>query len=485
VSILDGQHRDLGERLAQAVDDGQINRRQLIARASAAGLSFTAIGALLSACGGGGGGGGEDKAAAETTGKLSSAPITLGFINYDWPPAHALQEFAAREYKKVRPNVTIKTDVVPIDQWHDAIFTQFAARKTTFDIPVLDSQMIGEAVQNGDILNLTDFVAKNIDTSAYPTKMMATYGQYPQSPSGEYEKGSKLYGLPLQGDSYGYFWRKDLLGEEPPATWDDMVAAAKEYQASKKGKQFGLGIHTAPGDGSATTYTITNWVHGGEIWDSKNRKVQGVINNAAGKKAMDFLINEMMPLMPKGASTWFVNELNTAMAQDQMLQGFQWFAAMGGAVDPKGSKLGSTQAEILKKVGVAPLPKHVKDTVVQGGMGMHISSYGPNQAEALNFMKWFHDPKTQLEVAKVPGLVPGRTDALESQPFLDGAPWNPAFVESLPRLKDLWNIPEYSKLLDIAGTRVNAAMTGTEDPMKALDQIASDQQKVLDGNGGA
>jgi multiple sugar transport system substrate-binding protein len=341
--------------------------------------------------------------------------------------------------------------------------------------------MIGEAVQNGDILDLTEWVSKNVDTDAYPTKLLATYGQYPQEPDGSYHKGNKLYGLPLQGDSYGYFWRKDLLGEEPPATWDDMIAAAQEYASSGKGKQHGLGIHTAPGDGSATTYTITNWVHGGEIWDPKTRKIEGVINNAVGKQAMEFLINKMMPLMPKGASNWFVNELNSAMAQDQLLQGFQWFAAMGGAVDPKASKIGSTQAEILKKVGVAPLPKQVKDTVVQGGMGMHISSYGPNQAEALNFMRWFHQPETQMKLAKVPGLVPGRTDALQSQAFLDGAPWNRAFVASLPRLKDYWNIPEYSKLLDIQGTKVNAAMTGTEDPLKALDEIASQQQKVLGG----
>ena len=38
---------------------------------------------------------------------------------------------------------------MPNPQWHDAIFTQFAARKTNFDMPILDSQNIGEAVTNG------------------------------------------------------------------------------------------------------------------------------------------------------------------------------------------------------------------------------------------------------------------------------------------------------------------------------------------------
>jgi multiple sugar transport system substrate-binding protein len=379
--------------------------------------------------------------------------------------------------------VTVKVNTVPNPQWHDAIFTQFAARKTNFDIPILDSQNIGEAVENGSILDITDFVKKNIDTSVYDPYFLAAYGQYPQAQTGKANPDAKTYGLPLLGDTWSMIWRKDLMGDTPPATWDDMIAAAKKCQDDNPGMS-GLAFHQAgTGDAAAVTYNVVNALYGGELWNQDGRKIEGVINNAAGKKAMEFLVNTMLPLMPKGASNWFVNELNSAMAQDQLLQGFQWFAAMGGAVDPKGSKLGSTQAEILKKVGVAPLPRQVKDTVVQGGMGMHISSYGPNQAEALNFMQWFHKPETQMKLAAVPGLVPGRTDALQSQPFLEGAPWNPAFVESLPRLKDLWNIPEYSKLLDIAGTKVNAALTGTEDPLKALNEIAADQQKVLDGSG--
>jgi multiple sugar transport system substrate-binding protein len=476
VSAHHGPQHELREELAQSLNDGRINRRQLVQRASLAGLSFTSIGALLSACGGSA----ETQQAATTAGRLSSQPMDLTLINYDWPPAHALQKFISVEYKKVRPNVTVKTELVPATQWHDAIFTQFAARKTTFDIPVLDSQMIGEAVVNGDILDLTEFIDRNIDLDAYPSRLISCYGQYPQSASGEYTAGSKLYGLPLQGDSYGYFWRKDLLGDQPPETWDDMIAMGREFQDRNPGRQSGLGFLSAPGDGAASIFMQVDWVYGGEIWDPRTKQVEGIINDARGKRAMEVLTEQMLPLMPRGSSNWYVNEINRGMAQDQIVQGLQWFAAMTGAIDPNGSKLGSTQAEILKKVGVATVPSGAADSVLQGGMGMHISSYGPNRDESLNFMKWFNEPKTQMALAKVPGLVPGRTDALQSSPFLDGAPWNPAFVRTLPRFKDYWNLPEYSKLLDVQGTRVNAALTGTQPPMEALDEIAKQQQAIMD-----
>src|SRR4051794_13463938 len=111
--------------------------------------------ALVAACGGGGGGGATT--APTATGKLSTKPMTLTFLWFDWPPAHALEELG-KEYTKLRPNVTVKVNVVPNAQWHDAIFTQFAAHKTNFDLPIMDSQNIGEAVSNGSIVDISDFV---------------------------------------------------------------------------------------------------------------------------------------------------------------------------------------------------------------------------------------------------------------------------------------------------------------------------------------
>ena len=114
--------------------------------------------------------------------------MTLTFLWFEWPPAHALEELG-KEYTKTRPNVTVKVNTVPNAQWHDAIFTQFAARKTNFDMPILDSQNIGEAVTNGSILDITDFVKKNIDTSQYDPYFLAAYGQYPQNADGRGQPG--------------------------------------------------------------------------------------------------------------------------------------------------------------------------------------------------------------------------------------------------------------------------------------------------------
>src|ERR1044072_9061998 len=293
--------------------------------------------ATVVACGGGGDSGGGGAKAASNAGKLSDKPTTLTFLWFEWAPAHALEELG-KEDTKTRPNVTIKVNTVPTAQWHDAIFTQFAAHKTNFDMPVLDSQNIGEAVTNGSILDITDFVKKNIDTSQYDPYFLAAYGQYPQAQTGKATPDAKTSGLPLLGDTWSMIWRKDLMGDEPPATWEDMIAAAKKCQDENPGMS-GLAFHQAgTGDAAAVTYNVMNALYGGELWNADERKIEGVINDDAGKKAMDVLVNQMVPLAPKGSSNWFIDEVNAAISQGKVCVGFQWIAALGGLLDPKSSE---------------------------------------------------------------------------------------------------------------------------------------------------
>ena len=89
------------------------------------------------------------------------------------------------------------------------------------------------------------------------------------------------------------------------------------------------------------------------------------------------LVNQMVPLTPKGSSNWFIDEVNAAISQGKVCVGFQWIAAMGGLLDPKSSKLGKTKEEILKKLAFAPLPKQDTDKVPLGGMGLHVSQVHP------------------------------------------------------------------------------------------------------------
>lgn len=460
-------------------------RRPLVRRQVRVTATLALVATTLVACGGGGDDASAGAKAPATIPELTDDPVTLSFIWFEWPPAQALEDFANAEYAKERPNVTVEVNTVPNANWHDAMFTQFAARQTDFDIAILDSQHIGEAVTNNNILDLTDFVDENIEVDAYDPYLLAAYGQYPQAETGQRDEDASLYGLPLLGDTWTMIYRKDLIGDEPPQTWDEMIEVAGQCQEDNPGVS-GLAFHQSNGsDAAAVTYNTVNGVYGGNLWDSAEGQIEGVINDEAGQKAMDVLVNEMKPLTARGSGNWFIDEVNAAVAQGQACIAFQWIAASGGLLDPAQSTLGGTREEIEEVLGFAPLPSQDTDFVPLGGMGMHVSAYvdETQQAEALNFMKWFEQADVQKAWAAAGG-VPSRTDALESPEFLDAAPFNRVYTESVPRMRDMWNVPEYAKLIDIENTNVNAALNGAKDPVEALDDIAEQQQGVIDSSGG-
>ena len=115
----------------------------------------------------------------QSPGALTDKPTTLRFLWFNRPPAKALEDFANSGYRKIRPNVTVDVQTVPVANWHDSIFSQFEAKRTSFDIAVLDSQDIGGAVSGGHVLDITSFARSNIDLQAYDSYLLAAYGQYP------------------------------------------------------------------------------------------------------------------------------------------------------------------------------------------------------------------------------------------------------------------------------------------------------------------
>jgi multiple sugar transport system substrate-binding protein len=281
-------------------------------------------------------------------------------------------------------------------------------------------------------------------------------------------------------------YRKDLIGPAPPASFDAMLDAAEAcQQRNLAGGVWGLAFHQANNyDAAAITYNTVNGVYGGQIWDPTTKRVDGVINDAAGRKAMEVLVNRMRPLTPPAAANDHVDQVNTRISQGRACIGFNWLATTYELLDPRTSRLGTTKAEILDKLGFAPLPGQVANPVPLGGMGMHVSAYitPQQQAEALNFIKWFERADTQRAWAVVGG-IPARTDALRSPEFLGAAPWNKVYTDSLPRLRDFWNVPQHAKLLGIQTANVHAALTGEKAPLQALDDIARQQQAIFDGLG--
>ena len=89
-----------------------------------------------------------------------------------------------------------------------------------------------------------------------------------------------------------------------------------------------------------------------------------------------------------------------------------------------------------------------------GGQGTSINAYisDERKAASLAFIEWFAQDDIQMEWAALGGYTCNKK-ALASQEFLDAAPYNAAFAETMGMVKDFYNIPEYGELLPSAQAR--------------------------------
>lgn len=409
---------------------------------------------------------------------FSLAPVgaqdtNLSIVWFAWPPCDLLTSIVA-DY----PDANVTVSCVPLDQWHDQIFADFAAQGGA-DLPILDSQFMGEAVAGSHIVNLTEWMQANLPIEDYNQAALSFYGEVPLG-SGQF------YSVPVITDTRMLVYRADLF-ENPevqaayqeatgselkvPETWTELLQIAQFF----KDTDFidnGYASHWVnSGDLVQTAWNHILWSFGGELWDPETYTVEGVLNNEIGVRAVEFA-QQLAATGPVGVAGFAFDETVGAICNGSTAMIEIWYG-FGGAFTNADT---CGQADNL---GFAVVPGEVEHYISLGGQGMSVSAYSQNQDAALAFIQWLQSDEIQTLWVQGGGF-PGRNSILQSDAFLNAAPYNPTFAEAFTYVKDFWNIPEYNQLLGIQGEYLNLAISGQMDAKEALDQIAAEQQEVLD-----
>jgi len=388
----------------------------------------------------------------------------LQIIWFAWPPCDELQTLVSKY-----PDATVNVKCVPIGQWHDTIFTDFVA-KGGADLPILDSQYIGEAVKGGHLVDLTDWMKTNVDVDQYVPAALSAYGEYPPN-------SKRYYGLPAMADVMIQVYRKDIFdkaGFKPATTWTELLTQMQKIKADKLAPSgfswFWCGA-AACYDNVQTAWNQIAWSFGGELWDPATFKVKGIFDSPENLKALQYAA-ELYKTSPEGSGNFGFGEDVDAVCTGKAAETIIWVGFGPSFTDKKGCPQSDNLA-------FAVAPGEAKHVLSLGGMGIHVSAYTQNKDAALAFLKWFESKDTQLEWVKIGGYS-ARTDVLDSDTFKNAAPYNSVFAESYKLVKDFWNLPEYNDLLVVQGEQLNLAITGQVDPQTALTTIADKQQEVLD-----
>lgn len=433
----------------------------------------------------------EESAPAEPAAAPAEGAVTeLKILWAQWDPADYLQEIG----NLYEEQTGIKVEVVqePWGSFYDRAFTEFAAKGDSWDMIVGDSQWLGQAATQGHYVDITEFLTSNgIDKTVTPATL-TYYGEYPTG-SGSY------WAYPTEGDADGWAYRKDLF-ENPdeqaafkaeygydlavPKTWAELMDIAKFFtRPDADPAMYGAAIYTQK-DYDAITMGFENvmFSFGADWKNAETNEVLGIANSPEAIAALDYYRELYQCCSPPGLGNAFFQETNDALINGQVAMAMNYFAFFPAlaseAINPHAANTGYF---------ANPAGPNGDRFAALGGQGISVISYvsPERQAAALDFIKWFAQEEIQMEWALFGGYT-CNINVLASQEFLEVAPFNAAFAETMQMVKDYWNIPIFAQLLEVtqrelSGYIVPETVEGTAE--EALTRMAEEHDKILRENG--
>jgi multiple sugar transport system substrate-binding protein len=446
----------------------------------------------LAACGGGTNEGddteedtGEEQPAATEEGSSeeeTSGVTELNILWAQWDPADYLQQIGNMYEEETGIKVNIIQE--PWGSFGDRFFTEMAAQGDAWDMVIGDSQWLGQGATQGHYLELTDFMNSTGIAESVTPATLTYYGEYPTG-SGQY------WAFPTEGDADGWAYRKDLFenpdemaafqeeyGYElaPPETYEQLMDIAQFFTRPDEGL-YGVGIYTQK-DYDALTMGVENTMFAwGASWQDENNNVMGVVNSQEAIDAVEFYRQLYECCQAPGLSNAFFAETNDAFISGQAVMIMNYFAFFPALVNP------ATNPDHAANTGFFPNPAGPTGErgAALGGQGISVISYISEERQEASkaFIEWFAQEETQAEWARLGGYT-CNINVLQTDEFLNAAPYNPAFAETMTFVKDFWNIPVFGELLEVSQRELSEYIVeGQGTAEEAMNAIAEEHDRIL------
>jgi multiple sugar transport system substrate-binding protein len=316
----------------------------------------------------------------------------------------------------------------------------------------------------GALVDLTDYIGRSDvvkpDDYVDAFKTFVTYQDH-------------LWGLPIDGESTGLFYRKDLFAaagiEHPPTTWDEFQADVEKLTDPAK-KQYGYEVFA-----SEAAYYWYPWLYqaGGDLLSEDGKDV--VFDSPEAQKAAEFYVNLAKYSPPDYLnSNSYDGRVAFASGKVAMYMAGAWFA-------------GTLQGEYPKLKGkwaAAPLPEGsagCKTTIA--GDSLVLLDGGQNHDAAWKWIEFLTEPKNMaLWTYESPNgtTLPPRTALLDSPDLVAKKPILKGFADQMKcGVANVIANPKWPKIEESLNDNLGKAMYGDKTPSQALDEAASDAKEIL------
>lgn len=427
----------------------------------------------------------EEPAEEEMAEEEMASVEELTILWAQWDPADFLQEIGNMYEEETGIKVNVLQE--PWGSFLTLFNSEMAAQGTSYDMVVGDSQWLGANSSQGNYIELTNFMNENEITDTVTEATLQYYGEYPPT-SGTY------WAYPTEGDANGWAYRQDLF-EDPeemaafeeeygyplavPETMEQLMDVANFFTRPEEGL-YGSAIYTQVDyDGLVMGFQNMLFSFGAD-WSDENFNPEGEINSAEAVAALEFYRELYECCQPPGMSNAFFAEVNDAMISGQAVMGMNYFAFFPALASPDINPYADVTSYFINPAGPGG-----EQFAALGGQGISVVSHidEERQQASLDFIKWFAQDDVQAEWGALGGYSANK-QVLNDPAFLEQAPYNAAFAETMGMVKDFYNIPIYDPLLFAARDEISQYIVGGEgDAQEILDEVARQHAELLTENG--
>ncbi|WP_251554246.1 ABC transporter substrate-binding protein [Neobacillus muris] len=366
--------------------------------------------------------------------------ITLNLVDYYAGWQADLLTTSINQFMESHQNIKIIQNSVPYSSFMPKLEQQIAT-KSLPDILLMDNTDVPKLAATGALEPLSNL--GDVPKNDYMEAALST-GMYKD----------KIYALPSGINTLSLIYNKKIFqeaGMEPPATWDDVIAAAKKLNSDK---MHGIIFSAINNEEGSWQFLPILWSNGGDF---------SSIDSPQSVEALEFWVSLVKEgVAPKQVLNW---------SQDDTVQQFiDGKAAMmiGGSWETPALN----QAEGLE-YGQVPMPTKEPGIKVIGPLGGEAwaipSSSDEKMKAAWTFVNWIQGKDQQIKLNVDMGQLSGLTSATEQ--IVQEVSYLQIYSDLVKngRARSSYG-PNYPQLSKALWTAIQSAMTGMQTPQQALQE---------------
>lgn len=402
----------------------------------------------------------------ENTPAVTKEPVTITYWCHSSETFVKANEQFIDAYTKENPNVTVKLEVFPANDFMQKLKAAFAAKSTGDVIQMFGSEAI-PYVRNGLLNAVSDSLQTSIKENFFDVAIGAFRGD-----------DGKIYGIPreinLENGGVLYFPAdlKTAGYSEFPKTYEELIDAAKKMtEVDSDGNIRNVGFdHMTTWNNTFLFYSYI-LQQGGDYWQDDAVHVDYTSNEA--EAAMQAIVDLF--------TVHKVSDLKHLSVDDTWANFFKGNSSMC-FVGPWAISEG-LQTFDNHDFSYGLMPSFKGDShafAAETGWGEVVSVYSANTEVAWNFVDFITSDKNALDFNIMTSTIPSRKSILEAKEYVDSNPMLAPSLKVLPEGRYIGPLQNVWTAMEIIEKNTKSTINNEIDVKTALQKAEEETNAMID-----